>query len=145
MCTDVHVPAAPAPCFLVLQVAVLGRVAQLALTVAASRCACRAALQAPASQGKGGSWAACELSERFNCSCMLSKLPLGAPYCVRRHLRDLLHDQKRSDLLYHEHKSEHGTLIADFSRQRVTEDTLKLLIDLANKVRITGSGFYVTW
>lgn len=50
-----------------------------------------------------------------------------------RHLRDLLDDPKRSDLLYQEHKSEHGTLIADFSRQRVTEDTLKLLIDLANK------------
>jgi len=53
-----------------------------------------------------------------------------------RHLRDLLQDQERSDLLYQEHKSEHGTIIADFSRQRVTSETVKLLVDLADKVRL---------
>ncbi len=53
---------------------------------------------------------------------------------VCRHLRDLLQDHERSDLLYKEHTSEHGTIIADFSRQRVTGDTVKLLVDLADKV-----------
>lgn len=56
------------------------------------------------------------------------------PMLCRRHLRDLLQDSERSDLLYHEHVSEHGTCIADFSRQRVTKETLKLLVDLAEKV-----------
>ena len=37
-------------------------------------------------------------------------------------------------MLYHEHQSEHGTLIADFSRQRITKETLQKLIALANKV-----------
>jgi hypothetical protein len=67
--------------------------------------------------------------------------PLQEPRHGCRHLRDLLHDQKRSDLLYKEHVSEHGTLIADFSRQRVTDETLKLLFDLANKVQLSASGF----
>jgi glucose-6-phosphate isomerase len=56
----------------------------------------------------------------------------------KTHLRDLLQDQERSDLLYHEHVSEHGTCIADFSRQRVTKETLDLLIDLAEKVDMKG-------
>jgi glucose-6-phosphate isomerase len=56
----------------------------------------------------------------------------------KTHLRDLLQDSKRADLLYREHVSEHGTLIADFSRQRVTDETLRLLIDLANKVDMRG-------
>lgn len=60
---------------------------------------------------------------------------------MRRHLRDLLQDQKRSDMLYQEHTSEHGTLIADFSRQRVTDETLKLLTDLANKVHVFKACF----
>ena len=51
-----------------------------------------------------------------------------------RHLRDLLGDHERSDMLYHEHPSEHGTLIADFSRQRITKETLQKLIALADKV-----------
>lgn len=57
----------------------------------------------------------------------------------RRHLRELLQDPERSDLLYHEHVSEHGTLIADFSRQRVTQETLDLLIKLADTVSETES------
>ncbi len=61
------------------------------------------------------------------------------PMLCRRHLRDLLQDSERSDLLYHEHVSEHGTCIADFSRQRVTKETLKLLVDLAEKVGLVKS------
>ena len=38
-----------------------------------------------------------------------------------RHLRDLLHDEERLDALYMEHVSEHGTMIADFGRQRVVK------------------------
>ena len=51
---------------------------------------------------------------------------------VRRHLRDLLLDEARLDSLYREHRSEHGTLIADFGRQRVTQKTMDLLHDLAD-------------
>ena len=40
---------------------------------------------------------------------------------MRRHLRDLLHDEERLDSLYLEHKSEHGNILADFGRQRVTQ------------------------
>ena len=42
----------------------------------------------------------------------------------RRHLRDLLLDEARLDSLYREHTSEHGTVIADFGRQRVTQKTM---------------------
>ena len=41
---------------------------------------------------------------------------------ARRHLRDLLRDAERSDMLY----EEHNKIIADFSRQRVTKKTLEV-------------------
>ena len=56
----------------------------------------------------------------------------------RRHLRDLLLDEARLDSLYREHRSEHGTLIADFGRQRVTQKTMGLLHDLAD---VSHDGF----
>ena len=39
-----------------------------------------------------------------------------------RHLRDLLRDADRDELLFHEHNK----IIADFSRQRVTKKTLEV-------------------
>ena len=39
-----------------------------------------------------------------------------------RHLRDLLRDAERDDLMFHEHNK----IIADFSRQRLTKKTLEV-------------------
>ena len=44
----------------------------------------------------------------------------AVPALVCRHLRDLLRDSARSDLLFHEHNK----VLADFSRQRITSQTL---------------------
>ncbi|CAL5218666.1 g372 [Coccomyxa viridis] len=48
------------------------------------------------------------------------------------HLRVLLRDAKRSEFLFHEHNK----IISDFSRQRVTEKTIELLINLADRAKL---------
>lgn len=49
-----------------------------------------------------------------------------------RHLRDLLRDTARSDLLF----KEHNGILADFSRQRFTKDTLTKLLKLAEAAKL---------
>ena len=46
-----------------------------------------------------------------------------------RHLKDLLRDTHRSDTLF----KEHNGILADFSRQRMTEETLQKLFKLADR------------
>ncbi|BDA44166.1 Glucose-6-phosphate isomerase, cytosolic 1 [Coccomyxa sp. Obi] len=50
----------------------------------------------------------------------------------KTHLKDLLRDGDRSDLLFHEFNK----IIADFSRQRVTKKTLELLTNLADRAKL---------
>ncbi|CAK0773032.1 hypothetical protein CVIRNUC_004023 [Coccomyxa viridis] len=50
----------------------------------------------------------------------------------RLHLRDLLRDAARSELLFHEHNK----IISDFSRQRVTQKTIELLVNLADRAKL---------
>lgn len=49
-----------------------------------------------------------------------------------RHLKDLLRDTNRSDYLF----KEHNQILADFSRQRMTKDTVSLLLKLAEKAQL---------
>ena len=49
-----------------------------------------------------------------------------------RHLRDLLRDTARSDYLF----KEHNQILADFSRQRMTKDTVQKLLALAKKAKL---------
>ncbi len=54
--------------------------------------------------------------------CLGSRPDAEVQAPARRHLRDLLRDAERSDMLY----EEHNKIIADFSRQRVTKKTLEV-------------------
>ena len=54
-------------------------------------------------------------------SAALCQRLMLAPCCLR-HLRDLLRDAARSELLFHEHNK----IISDFSRQRVTQKTIEV-------------------
>jgi len=49
-----------------------------------------------------------------------------------RHLRDLLRDTARSDYLF----KEHNQILADFSRQRMTKETVEKLLKLAEKAKL---------
>jgi hypothetical protein len=60
------------------------------------------------------------------------KLEKHAEYIEQTHLRDLLQNEERSDKLF----AEHDGLYLDYSRQRVTLDTMDLLFDLANKQQL---------
>ena len=55
-------------------------------------------------------------------------------YYIFRHLKDLLRDTHRSDTLF----KEHNGILADFSRQRMTEDTLQKLFKLAERADLKG-------
>lgn len=46
--------------------------------------------------------------------------------CPRRHLRELLGDPKRSEQLFYEHNG----ILADLSRQRITDETLEVSLPL---------------
>ncbi|KAK9809232.1 hypothetical protein WJX72_011796 [[Myrmecia] bisecta] len=50
----------------------------------------------------------------------------------KAHLRDLLRDEHRSEAFF----KEHNGIMADFSRQRMTEKTVQLLLNLAKKARL---------
>lgn len=62
------------------------------------------------------------------------KLENHAEYIETTHLRDLLKDPVRSNELY----AEHNGVYLDFSRQRITIETLQLLIDLAKSQNLQG-------
>jgi len=49
-----------------------------------------------------------------------------------RHLKDLLRDTARSDYLF----KEHNQILADFSRQRMTKETVQKLLKLAEKAKL---------
>lgn len=51
---------------------------------------------------------------------------------VDRHLKDLLRDTARSDYLF----KEHNQIFADFSRQRMTKETVHKLLKLAEKAKL---------
>eukprot|EP00557_Chaetoceros_sp_GSL56_P000753 CAMPEP_0176498210 /NCGR_PEP_ID=MMETSP0200_2-20121128/12187_1 /TAXON_ID=947934 /ORGANISM="Chaetoceros sp., Strain GSL56" /LENGTH=748 /DNA_ID=CAMNT_0017896377 /DNA_START=306 /DNA_END=2553 /DNA_ORIENTATION=+ len=61
------------------------------------------------------------------------RLVKHAEYIKQTHLRDFLLDQERSDKLF----AEYDGLYLDYSRQRVTLETMDLLFDLANKQGLT--------
>ena len=53
-------------------------------------------------------------------------------WTTHRHLKDLLRDTARSDYLF----KEHNQILADFSRQRMTKDTVHKLLKLAEKAQL---------
>ena len=57
------------------------------------------------------------------------KLSKHAEYIQTTHLRDLLQDANRCDALY----AEHDGVYFDYSRQRITLETMDLLLDLAER------------
>lgn len=62
------------------------------------------------------------------------RLQQHAQYIQSTHLRDLLQDKGRCESLW----AEHDGMYLDYSRQRVTRETIKLLIELAEKQDLKG-------
>ena len=62
------------------------------------------------------------------------RLQKHAEHLQTQHLRDLLQDQERSDTMY----ATYDGVYLDYSRQRVTADTMKFLFELAKKQNLAG-------
>mmetsp|Transcript_21194 Transcript_21194/g.24557 ORF Transcript_21194/g.24557 Transcript_21194/m.24557 type:complete len:826 (-) Transcript_21194:17-2494(-) len=62
------------------------------------------------------------------------KLSQHAKYIETTHLRSLLQDQTRSDQMY----ATHDGLYFDYTRQRITPETMDLLVDLAQKQNLNS-------
>ncbi|KAL7561200.1 hypothetical protein ACA910_004126 [Epithemia clementina (nom. ined.)] len=62
------------------------------------------------------------------------RLQKHAEHLKTQHLRDLLQDKKRSDYMF----ASYDGVYLDYSRQRVTADTMKFLFELAKKQNLAG-------
>jgi len=62
------------------------------------------------------------------------RLQKHAEYIKTTHLRDLLQDKERCDGMF----AEHDGVYLDYARQRIDKETMKLLMDLAEKQNLKG-------